>query len=809
MASETGGTRSARPLIEVPAIQLASSVVFPSDVVSVQISESDPGIDILRGADEELVVALVFDKKGNAPVKRRDALRSICILCRVAQCVELPGGGLQAVFQGLARASVHTLRHIDGYPHVRVEQLPHDVPDTSETNRRVLQILDLVGEYVPRDGSYPEDLESIFRMNVRGPGRFADLVAAYLHLPLAVKRDIAATERADKRLEFLALALECELQRCSVEEEIQGRVRHQLEDRQKEQYLRHQMRAIRRELGDEGSPDEEHEELMKKLEEVAPTAEAAEICEREIRRLQTVPTSSAEYHVIRTYVGWILDIPWKKRSKDRLDIKKARRVLDEDHTGLTKLKERILEHLAVRKLKKDMRSPILCLVGPPGVGKTSLGRSVARAMGRKFVRMSVGGLRDEAEIKGHRRTYVGAMPGKVIQLLKVAGTKNPVLQIDELDKMGSDARGDPASAILEVLDAEVNAEFRDYYMDLGVDLSQVFFIATANLVETIPSALRDRLEIHRIGGYTRNEKLLIARNHLVPRAIEACGLQPSHVRFNAAGVGSLIDGHTREAGLRELERGLKSICRKVAIKVVEGDTAPVTIGKRRVREFLGPEPYKVETAQKRPEIGVATGMAWTAAGGALLLIEANQMPGRGQLLITGSLGEVMRESANAALSYIRAHCEEFDIAPEVFRRNDLHIHFPEGATPKDGPSAGAAIATCLASLLTNRPVRHDLAMTGEVTLKGRVLEVGGIKEKLLAAHRCGIRRVLLPKDNLKDLEDVPREVRDQLEIVGTDDVMTNICEAVVGCGPAGADKLPRVDSELGSDVLQVGPSRAK
>ena len=404
---------------------------------------------------------------------------------------------------------------------------------------------------------------------------------------------------------------------------------------------------------------------------------------------------------------------------------------------------------------------------------------MAEAMGRKFVRMSVGGLRDEAEIKGHRRTYVGAMPGKVLQLLKQAGTRNPVLQIDEIDKMGSDHRGDPSAAVLEVLDPECNPEFRDHYMDVGFDLSQVFFIVTANVLETIPSALRDRLEIVRIGGYTRDEKFRIARTHLVDRAIDNTGLEEGQVKFTDAGLGKLIDGHTREAGLRELERKLHAVCRKVATRVVNGDTRPVSVGQRAVREMLGPAPYKPDMAGRRPEVGVATGMAWTAYGGAMLTIEANRMPGRGQIEVTGQLGDVMRESARAALSYIRAHCEEFDIDPAAFRRSDIHIHFPDGATPKDGPSAGVAIATCLASLFTGRAVRHDLAMTGEITLKGRVLEVGGIKEKLLAAHRAGISQVLIPHDNLKDLDEVPKEVRQSLDVIGSDDVMTNICEALL------------------------------
>ena len=520
-----------------------------------------------------------------------------------------------------------------------------------------------------------------------------------------------------------------------------------------------------------------------------------------------MPPSSAEYQVIRTYVGWLLDLPWRKRTRDRLDLDRARKALEEHHSGLDKVKERILEHLAVRKLKKDQRGPILCLVGPPGVGKTTLGKSVAKALGRRFVRMSVGGLRDEAEIKGHRRTYVGAMPGKVMQLLRQAGVKNPVLQIDEIDKMGADHRGDPASAVLEVLDPECNSSFRDHYLDVGYDLSQVFFLVTANLVDPIPAALRDRLEILRIGGYTREEKLVIAKSHLVPRALEESGLHQGDVRFTTQGLERIIDGHTREAGLRELERSLTKVCRKVATRHVEGRTEPVHVGKRRVRELLGPERYRPEVAGRRPEVGVATGLAWTAFGGTLLTIEANRMPGKGRLIVTGQLGDVMRESAQAALSFLRSHCVEYDIEPAAFRRCDIHVHFPEGATPKDGPSAGVAIATCLASLFTGRPVRHDLAMTGEITLKGKVLEVGGIKEKLLAAHRAGLRTVLVPKDNAKDLEEVPAEIRRALEILTSEDVETNTGEALLA--PRGTRDLDLDDGErvrIGT-VDQVARSR--
>ncbi len=762
-----------------PALQLLSTVVFPEDVVSVQLPEEEAGNAVLL-LDAERVpeVALVFVRDAGRRIRTED-VEPVCVLARVVQRMQLPGGGLQVVFQGTVRAKVTSVREEAGIPFVTAEPLPRDEPDTPQTNELVLEVLDLVSDVLHRDGTYPDDLEGILRMNVRGPGRFADLLAAYLHLPLPAKREVALTLGVRERLELIRRALHAEIERFSVEAQVHTRVRKQVEERQREQYLRQQMRAIRSELGEDPSGEEETEELVAQLEAAGIKGEAKETAEREVRRLRSVPPSSAEYQVIRTYVGWLLELPWKKRTRDRLDVKRARGILEKDHSGLDQVKERILEHLAVRKLKPDQRGSILCFVGPPGVGKTSLGKAIAESLGRKFVRMSVGGLRDEAEIKGHRRTYVGAMPGKVMQLIRRAGRRNPVLQIDEIDKMGSDHRGDPAAAVLEVLDAECHDTFRDHYLDVPFDLSEVFFLATANLLDTIPAALRDRLEVIRIGGYTRGEKLEIARKHIVPRAVREAGLKPEHARFTNNGLLHVIDGYTREAGLRELDRSLRAVCRKVATRHVEGDRAPLRVGKQLVRSFLGPERYRGELAGRSPEVGVVTGLAWTAYGGALLSIEATRVQGRGNIQVTGLLGEVMRESAQAALSFIRTNAEEFGIDPVLFRRCDVHIHMPEGATPKDGPSAGVAIATCLASLFTGRPVRHDLAMTGEITLKGRVLEVGGIKEKLLAAHRAGIRTVLIPKENLKDLEDVPSVVRRDLSVVGTDEAEQNICEALL------------------------------
>ncbi|MHC4952386.1 MAG: endopeptidase La [Planctomycetota bacterium] len=766
---------------EIPALILHSSVVFPNDVVSIQLPDDTLRKEVLAQLEadgEDAQIVTIYLRGDGGEPKSAEDLRPIGVLCRVVQTMQVPGGGLQVVFQGLRRVAIEEYRPDDEVPCATVMPVDVDVDD-SDLDGKVLDILELVTDLIGQEGSYPEDLEQILRLNMRGGGRFADLVGAYINFPLALKREIAACHDVAERLEALETGLHLELARSRVAEDVHARVRDNIDERQREQYLRHQMRAIRDALGEDAGGEGEVDELAETLAAMEMPEEARAACTREIQRLRSVAPSSAEYQVIRTYVGWMLELPWEARTEDRLDLTEAERILNEQHTGLDKVKERILEHLAVRQLNPTQTGTILCLVGPPGVGKTSLGRAVAKSLGRKFVRMSVGGLRDEAEIKGHRRTYVGAMPGKILQLLKSCESRNPVLQIDEIDKMGSDHRGDPSSALLEVLDSSCNSEFRDHYLDLPFDLTDVVWLVTANVLDTIPHALRDRLEVVRITGYTREEKVEIANGHLLRRSLERCGLEKQHVTITPRGLTDLIDGYTREAGLRELERSLESVCRKVATNVVRGNTTKVTIGRQRLRDLLGPEPFRIGPVQRKAEVGHATGLAWTANGGALLSIEAIRMRGNGKLVTTGRLGDVMKESAQAAMSWIRAHAADLDIDPAVFAETDIHIHFPEGATPKDGPSAGVAIATCLASLLTGRPIRHDIAMTGEVTLRGHVLEVGGVKEKLLAAHRSGIRRVLVPHDNLKDVDEIAKEVRAELEIIGSEQVMTNICEALL------------------------------
>ena len=766
---------------EVPGTLLVSTVVFPYDVVSVQMNKPKSLRMLADNPGDNVIVACFFPKDPEADdVTSAEELHSVGVACRVIHRMKMPNDTMQVVFQGLKRIELKEIAATDPYFRFAVREVEPKEPRGPEVDGLIYRCMEMVEELIRSEGGYPQEMVEILRMNIAGGGRFADLIGAHVNLPLPIKRRIAATADVRDRLRAIEDVLQEAIGRVRVEADVSQKVRVEIDQRQRENLLRAQMRAIRKELGEEGDSGAEVADLRERVKAAGLPKEALEAATREIDRLAGMSTASAEYHVVRTYVGWILDLPWSATSKGRIDIEKARTVLDRDHSGLEDVKERILEFLAVRRLKRDPKGPILCLVGPPGVGKTSLGKSVAEAVGRAFVRMSVGGMRDEAEIKGHRRTYVGALPGKVLQCMKRAATRDPVLMIDEIDKMGSDAsRGDPSSAMLEVLDPEQNSQFVDHYLDLPFDLSKVFFIATGNVLDDIPGPLRDRMEVITLAGYTREEKFHIARAHLVPKVLRENGLKDDLIAFDDAGLRAVIDGYTREAGVRNLERLLGRVCRKVALRVAAGKVDRVLVTADAVEGFLDLPPYQDESKARDPAVGVATGLAWTAGGGTVMFIEALAMPGTGQVHITGRLGDVMRESVDLALSWVKANAAEYGIEPEAFRRSDVHVHVPEGATPKDGPSAGVTLVTALVSLFTDKPVRTDLAMTGEVTLKGRVLPVGGIKEKVLSAHRAGIRHVLLPEGNRKDLRDIPEDVRREMEIDFTATVKSNVEAALM------------------------------
>jgi ATP-dependent Lon protease len=613
-------------------------------------------------------------------------------------------------------------------------------------------------------------------MKVTEPGRLTDMVASYLKIAVEEAQDLIATLDVRARLEKLIAILGREIELLELGHKIQSQVQTELNKNQREYYLRQQLKAIQKELGEGDTRSSEIEELEKKIEEAKMPPEAQKVADKELDRLKMIPPESAEHTVVRTYLDWLVGVPWSVSTEDNLDIANARKVLDEDHYDLNKIKERILEFLAVRKLKKDSKGPILCFVGPPGTGKTSLGRSIARALGRKFVRLSLGGIRDEAEIRGHRRTYIGSLPGRIIQGLRNAGSNNPLFILDEVDKLGMDFRGDPASALLEVLDPEQNSTFQDHYLDVQFDLSKVLFLTTANILDPIPPALRDRMEVLELPGYTEEEKLQIAERHLIPKQKIENGLGDSNIEFTLEAAAEIIRSYTREAGLRNLEREIARVFRKVARAMTEGEQVPEKIVGADIAKYLGPPKFFSEVAELANEPGIATGLVWTPNGGDILFIESTRMAGTKQLTLTGSLGDVMKESAQAALSYVRSHAETLGVASDFFEKSDIHVHVPAGGIPKDGPSGGVTLAASIASLLSGRPVRSDIAMTGEITLRGKVLPVGGIKEKVLAARRAGIKTIIMPKRNERDLEDIPAEVRAELtfKFVETVDEVLNL-----------------------------------
>jgi ATP-dependent Lon protease len=764
---------------ELPIIPLASTVVFPQMVVNLQVVRKT-NLSLVRDMEAESIIGLVVQKKTSVEVPPTDELSTIGVAARLVNRLNVSGNTIQIILLGLRRFRVTGYDQTEPYLHARVACLDERETESMEANLLMGNALHLLENLIQLDARVPGEILTLIKNNLTGPGNLADQVANHLNFELEEKKEILQAIDPMERLKLAIGLLEKSIGLAKAGQEIKDQTEDEIRKSQREYFLREQMKVIRKELGEDSESASALRELREKIEAANLSEEAAKEAEKELNRLEMVNPASAEYTVISTYLDWLATLPWSKTTEDRLDVREAAKILDRDHYDLEKVKDRVLEFLAVRQLKRDLKSPILCFYGPPGTGKTSLGKSIAEALGRKFVRMSVGGMRDEAEIRGHRRTYVGAMPGKILQSLRRAESRNPLFMIDEVDKIGLDFRGDPASALLEVLDPEQNTNFTDLYLDLPFDLSRVMFITTANRLDTIPDPLRDRMEILHLHGYVEEEKLDIARQFLIPRQLNEHGLTAEQLSISNEAVADIIRGYTFDAGLRRLEQQIATICRKVAKNLTMGKTKPRTIAPRDLQEFLGPIQHIPEVAERSDEIGVATGLAWTSSGGDILFIEATRMNGNGNLVITGQLGDVMKESAQAALSFVKAHAGELGIKSDAFNQFDIHIHVPAGAIPKDGPSAGITIAVALASLMSQRPIRHDLAMTGEITLRGKILPVGGVKEKILAARRAGIKTVLLPAKNRKDLVDIPGHILKQLKLVEVRQIEEVLSAALVG-----------------------------
>jgi ATP-dependent Lon protease len=753
----------------LPVLPLKETVVFPESMTPLAIGQerSIKLIDDVVGGDRLLALVTVRDEDRETP--GWDDLYEVGTAAVVHKMIRVPDGTLRILVQGLRRIKLERQVLDDPYLVGEFVELPDHVAETKELEALTRNVQGLFGRIIGLVPYLPEELQ-LAAANVDDPSALCSLVASTLRLKTDEKQNLLELVDVEERLREVSRILNRELEVFELGTKIQSQVQSELEKGQREFFLRQQMKAIQEELG-EGDPEQaELEELRGRIDTIDLPDEVDKAARRELSRLERLPSAAAEYGVIRTYLDWIATLPWGETTEDKIDLKHAREVLDADHFDLEKVKDRIIEFLAVSKLRGDASGQILCFVGPPGVGKTSLGQSIARTLERKFARLSVGGVRDEAEIRGHRRTYIGAMPGNIIRALRDAESMNPVLLIDELDKMGADFRGDPASAMLEVLDPEQNKTFRDHYLDLPFDLSKVLFICTANTTDTIPGPLLDRMDVISLSGYTEDEKLGIAKRYLVPKQVEAHGLTTDRVTISDKSLRLVVREYTREAGVRGLERRIADLCRKAARKVAEGYDGKIRIDERRVRSWLGARRYSGEVRRRTADPGVATGLAYTAAGGDVLFIEAQAYPGKGRLTITGQLGEVMQESAQAALSWVRSHTEQLGVAPEWFSEHDVHVHVPAGAVPKDGPSAGVTMATAIASLVRGVPVSDEVGMTGELTLTGQVLAIGGLREKVLAAQRAGLKRVVVPRENEHDLEDLPAETRRELDFVLVDSI---------------------------------------
>ena len=753
----------------LPIIPLVSSVLFPGGVLSLQVG-IDRNVRLLKSLpDDQNLIAAFCQKTGDKENPRAEDLSQIGVLAAIVQRLPLSSDRYQLFLQGRQRVELVQMLQNEPYFEAQLREVaPRPIPKGVKTDSLMNKAMTLFEKLVESDSKYSNELLNILRMNVsEGPDTFADLLSSFVNFPLEEKQLLLETVNPIERIELLIDWINRDLGRATVDRELQRQIQTSIDRRDRENYLREQLRIIQDELGETNAAEREADTYRDRIETLPIIEDHKTTLRREVTRMGQLSQSSSDYAVLKGHLDTVLQVPWTQHTEDRLDLQKAEEILDARHHGLDKVKERVLEFLAVLKLMGDLKGPILCFTGPPGVGKTSLGAAIADALGRKFVRMAVGGVTDESEIRGHRKTYIGAMPGKLISSYMQIGVNNPLIMIDEIDKIGKDFRGDPSSALLEVLDPKQNHAFVDRYLEIPFDLSHTLFICTANVLDMIPSPLRDRMEVIRLSGYTENEKLAIAVKHLIPELLENHGLTADQVKIDEDAILLIIRDYTAEAGVRNLERNLATVLRKIARKVASGDeeTKTYEVKTDDIEAYLGLVKFEHEFAERHPEIGVSTGLAWTQFGGEIMFIEATRMPGTGRTTVTGQLGDVMRESVQAAYSYVRSKAHEIDIPEKKFSEHDIHIHFPAGAIPKDGPSAGVAIATCIASVMGERPVRHDIAMTGEITLRGKVLSVGGIKEKVMAAHRANIKTVLLPEGNRKDISEVPEETKAALKFV--------------------------------------------
>ncbi|MEB2358560.1 endopeptidase La [Bacillus pumilus] len=765
----------------VPLLPLRGLLVYPTMVLHLDVGREKSVQALEQAMMNDHMIFLATQREISIDEPGEEEIFKVGTYTKIKQMLKLPNGTIRVLVEGLNRAQIESYVELEDYTSVDIKKLAEEELKDAEAEALMRTLLDHFDQYIKISKKISAETYATVT-DIEEPGRMADIVASHLPLKLKDKQEVLETVDVKKRLNRVISLIHNEKEVLEIEKKIGQRVKRSMERTQKEYYLREQMKAIQKELGDKEGKTGEVSSLMSKIEESSMPDSVRETALKELNRYEKIPSSSAESSVIRNYIDWLIGLPWGIYTEDRLDLKLASEILDDEHHGLEKVKERVLEYLAVQKLTNSLKGPILCLAGPPGVGKTSLAKSIAKSLDRKFIRVSLGGVRDESEIRGHRRTYVGAMPGRIIRGMSKAGTMNPVFLLDEIDKMSSDFRGDPSSAMLEVLDPEQNHNFSDHYIEETFDLSQVLFIATANNLATIPGPLRDRMEIITIAGYTEVEKAEIVKDHLLPKQLKEHGLKKGNLQLREAAIYDTIRYYTREAGVRGLERQLAAICRKAARAIVAEDRKRITVTEKNLSEFLGKRLYRYGQAETTDQVGVVTGLAYTTVGGDTLSIEVSLSPGKGKLLLTGKLGDVMRESAQAAFSYIRSKADELNIDPNFNEKHDIHIHVPEGAVPKDGPSAGITIATALVSALTGRPVSKEVGMTGEITLRGRVLPIGGLKEKALGAHRAGLKTIILPKDNEKDIDDIPESVREGLTFIPVSHLDEVLEKALVGEG---------------------------